>query len=144
MITAKGAAMALARTQTLARLPLRESAGFRLAMSVLMALSILIASFASVTAVHAGCMGGDAFVGQSVEAKAAAPTLQSFDQVVDADATSGVPTNCTGDCFAHAPSLPIADTVIEPSVAPETVWHRLSASFDVENPSARLDRPPRQ
>lgn len=136
--------MATARTQTKARLPLRESAGFRFAMSLLMAISVLIVSVASVTAVHAGCIGGNGFVGQSVETGSAATTVQPLDQIVDADALAGVAASCAGDCSAHAPSLPSADTVIEASAQPQTVWHRLTASFDVANPSARLDRPPRQ
>lgn len=136
--------MAIARTQTLARLPLRESAGFRFAMSVLMAISILIASLASVTTVHAGCFGGDTFAGQSVQAEAAAPALQAFEQIFDADDVAGIPASCTGDCSAHAPSLPAASAMIDPSSQLQTVWRRLSAPFDVANPSARLDRPPRQ
>ena len=120
----------------------RESVGRRLAISLLMVLSIVLTSLFTTSVAHASLDAGQAGVEQSIEGKGQPSGLDGPDKAPHGKSFGGA-SHCTGHCSSHAAGLPEIGGEIAVTEHAGMAWPVLSGAELAMNSSTRLERPPR-
>jgi len=125
------------------RAPTFDSAGWRVVMSCLMALTIFVSAFICATDACGAFDGDQAVASQTIAGKTPSTMTDAAVEKATHGKIAGGFASCSGHCAAHSLSLPAPVAELAVFIPTAAAWRLLPAVEVSLGGPARLDRPPR-